>query len=130
MNGMPIIVWACAAIGVAVFAAMIASTLSFRALPREGPATVASSKVTEFVWALVPIAIMLATAIPALRMSEFVQVPGGRCTLQRLAACIAMQQAAPVLPLVSPKGDLSANRSSIAQPLEVPDALVADRRLN
>ena len=61
MNGVLITVWLCAAIGVAVFAAMIVSIVTFRR-----PASVAGTA-TELLWALIPIAIVLATAIPAMR---------------------------------------------------------------
>ena len=66
MNGMLIIVWLCAAIAVAVFATMIGSAITFRGGPWTSP-----GKATEILWALIPIAIMLATATPALRMMGF-----------------------------------------------------------
>ena len=67
MNGVLITVWLCAAIGVAVFAAMIVSIVSFRSSPRDCPPTSASAQAAEILWALIPIAIVLATAIPAVR---------------------------------------------------------------
>jgi cytochrome c oxidase subunit II len=67
VNGVLITVWLCAAIGVAVFAAMILSIVTFRRSLRDCPPTSTSSQATEILWALIPIAIVLATAIPAIR---------------------------------------------------------------
>jgi len=67
VNGVLITVWLCAAIGVAVFATMIVSIVTFRRSPRNCASTSASSQATEILWALIPIAIVLATAIPAVR---------------------------------------------------------------
>jgi cytochrome c oxidase subunit 2 len=67
VNGVLITVWLCAAIGVAIFAAMIASIVTFRRSLRDCPQTSASSQATEILWALIPIAIVLAAAIPAMR---------------------------------------------------------------
>jgi heme/copper-type cytochrome/quinol oxidase subunit 2 len=67
VNGVLIIVWLCAAIAVAVFATMIASVIAFRTPLSDGPPASKSSKATEILWALIPIAIVLAAAMPALR---------------------------------------------------------------
>jgi cytochrome c oxidase subunit 2 len=67
VNGALVTVWVCAAIGVAVFAAMIVSIVTFRRSRRDCPPTSASAQATEILWALIPIAIVLATAIPAMR---------------------------------------------------------------
>jgi heme/copper-type cytochrome/quinol oxidase subunit 2 len=67
VNGVLIIVWLCAAIAVAVFAMMIGSIITFRGPLRDCPPTSVPSKVAEILWALIPIAIVLATAIPAVR---------------------------------------------------------------
>jgi heme/copper-type cytochrome/quinol oxidase subunit 2 len=67
VNGVLIIVWLCAAIAVAVFAAMIVSIVTFGRSFRDCPPASVSGKATEILWALIPIAIVLATAIPALR---------------------------------------------------------------
>ena len=67
MNGVLIIIWLCAAIAVAVFATMIGTIITFRRSLRDCPPTSVSSKATEILWALIPIAIVLATAIPAVR---------------------------------------------------------------
>jgi cytochrome c oxidase subunit II len=68
VNGVLITVWLCAAIGVAVFATMIVSIVTFRGSLRGCPPTSTFSQATEILWALIPIAIVLATAIPAMRM--------------------------------------------------------------
>jgi len=67
VNGVLIIIWLCAAIAVAVFAAMIGSIITFRRPIRDCPPASAPGKATEILWALIPIAIVLATAIPAMR---------------------------------------------------------------
>ena len=61
MNGVLITVWLCAAIGVAIFAAMIASIVTFRRSLRDCPPASLSSKAAEILWALIPIAIALGT---------------------------------------------------------------------
>ena len=67
MNGVLIIIWLCAAIAVAVFAMMIVSIIRFQRPLRDCPPTSVASKATEILWALIPIAIVLASAIPAMR---------------------------------------------------------------
>ncbi len=67
MNGALIIVWLCAAIAAAVFAMMIGSIITFRGPLRDCPPASLSSKAAEILWALIPIAIALGTAIPAVR---------------------------------------------------------------
>jgi heme/copper-type cytochrome/quinol oxidase subunit 2 len=64
---MLIILWLCAAAAVAVFAAMIVSILTFGGPLRDCPPASVSGKATEILWALIPIAIVLAAAMPALR---------------------------------------------------------------
>ncbi|HEY4446414.1 MAG TPA: cytochrome c oxidase subunit II transmembrane domain-containing protein [Steroidobacteraceae bacterium] len=71
MNGVLIIVWLCAAIAAAVFAAMIVSIVTFRSPLGDCPPTSGAGKVSEILWALIPIAIVLATAIPAVRTIVF-----------------------------------------------------------
>jgi heme/copper-type cytochrome/quinol oxidase subunit 2 len=67
VSGVLITAWLCAAIAALVFAAMIASIVTFgRALPDCPPVSV-SGKATEVLWALIPIAIVLAAAMPAVR---------------------------------------------------------------
>jgi heme/copper-type cytochrome/quinol oxidase subunit 2 len=67
VNGVMIIIWLCAVIAVAVFATMIVSIIRFQSSLRDGPPTSVASKTTEILWALIPIAIVLASAIPAMR---------------------------------------------------------------
>jgi len=67
VNGALIIVWLCAAIAAAVFAMMIGSIITFRRPLRDCPPASLSSKAAEILWALIPIAIALGTAIPAVR---------------------------------------------------------------
>jgi len=67
VNGALIIVWLCAAIAAAVFAMMIGSIITFRRSLRDCPPASLSSKAAEILWALIPIAIALGTAIPAVR---------------------------------------------------------------
>ena len=67
MNGVLIIIWLCAAIAVAVFATMIVSIVTFGRSLRDSAPTSVSGKATEILWALVPIAIVLAAAIPAMK---------------------------------------------------------------
>ena len=67
MNGVLITVWLCAAIAALVFAAMIASIVTFGHSLRDYPPASVSGKATEILWALIPIAIVLAAAMPALR---------------------------------------------------------------
>jgi heme/copper-type cytochrome/quinol oxidase subunit 2 len=71
VNGVLIIVWLCAAIAVAVFATMIGAIITFRRPLRDCPPASVSGKATEILWALIPIAIVLATAIPAVRTIVF-----------------------------------------------------------
>jgi cytochrome c oxidase subunit 2 len=67
VNGVLIIVWLCAAIAVAVFAMMIGSIITFRGPLSDRPPASVPGKAAEILWALIPIAIVLATAIPAVR---------------------------------------------------------------
>jgi cytochrome c oxidase subunit II len=67
VNGVLITLWLCAAIGVAIFAAMIGSIVTFRRSLRDCPPTSTSAQAIEILWALIPIAIVLAAAIPVMR---------------------------------------------------------------
>jgi len=67
VNGMLVIVWLCAATAALVFAAMIASIVTFGKSLRGYPPASVSGKAAEILWALIPIAIVLAAAMPALR---------------------------------------------------------------
>jgi heme/copper-type cytochrome/quinol oxidase subunit 2 len=53
-----------------VFAAMIGSVIAFTP-PRQDTPDSASAKTMEIFWALIPIAIVLAAAMPALRTISF-----------------------------------------------------------
>ena len=67
MSGVLITVWVCAASAVAVFAAMIVSIVRFGGPLGDCPPASVSGKATEIIWALIPIAIVLAAAMPAVR---------------------------------------------------------------
>jgi heme/copper-type cytochrome/quinol oxidase subunit 2 len=67
VSGVLITVWLCAATAALVFAAMIVSIVTFGKPVRGHPPASASGKVAEVLWALIPIAIVLAAATPALR---------------------------------------------------------------
>jgi heme/copper-type cytochrome/quinol oxidase subunit 2 len=67
VNGVLIIIWLCTGIAAAVFATMIVSIVTFGRSLRDSAPTSASGKATEILWALIPIAIVLAAAAPALR---------------------------------------------------------------
>jgi heme/copper-type cytochrome/quinol oxidase subunit 2 len=74
VNGVLLTVWLCAATAAAVFAAMIVSIVTFGKSLRNCPPPSVSGKATEILWALIPIAIVLAAAAPALRTIVFVGV--------------------------------------------------------
>ena len=67
MNGVLITVWLCVAAAVLVFAAMIFSIVTFGKSLRGCPPASVSGKAVEVLWALIPIAIVWAAAMPALR---------------------------------------------------------------
>jgi heme/copper-type cytochrome/quinol oxidase subunit 2 len=67
VSGTLIIVWLCAASAALVFAAMIVSIVRFGKPLGDCPPASMSGKATEILWALIPIAIVLAAAMPALR---------------------------------------------------------------
>jgi heme/copper-type cytochrome/quinol oxidase subunit 2 len=71
MNGAPIIAWLCAAAAIAVFAAMMISIATFGGRSGDRPPASASDKATEMLWALIPIAIVLAAAMPAFKTIAF-----------------------------------------------------------
>jgi heme/copper-type cytochrome/quinol oxidase subunit 2 len=78
MNGALIIAWACAAAAVAVFAAMMISIATFG----DRPAASAHQKTAEMLWAMIPMAIVLAAAMPAFKT----MVLAGRGDIAQLAA--------------------------------------------
>ena len=57
------VLWICAFVTAAVFAVMIHSIATFRRTGAGQP-----SVLTEILWAIVPIFIMVSTALPAVRM--------------------------------------------------------------
>jgi heme/copper-type cytochrome/quinol oxidase subunit 2 len=59
------ILWLCAFVAAAVFAVMIHSIATFR---RNAEPGTQPSALAEIVWAIVPIFIMVSTALPAVRM--------------------------------------------------------------
>jgi len=69
VNGVLITAWLCVGAAVLVFAAMIFSIVTFGKPLRDHPPASASvsGKAAEVLWALIPIAIVLAAAMPALR---------------------------------------------------------------
>jgi cytochrome c oxidase subunit 2 len=71
VNSVRIIVWLGAAIAAVVFATMIYSIIAFHK-SLDSPTTFAYSQAAEIVWALIPIAILLGIAIPAIRTLVFV----------------------------------------------------------
>jgi cytochrome c oxidase subunit II len=62
------LMWMCAAVAVAIFGAILHSVATFRS---EGEATTAYKRRTliEVVWALVPILIVIAAAVPSFQGS-------------------------------------------------------------
>jgi heme/copper-type cytochrome/quinol oxidase subunit 2 len=67
VNGVLITVWLCAAAAALVFAAMIVSIVTSGEPLRDHPPASVTGKATEVLWALIPIAIVLAAATPAVR---------------------------------------------------------------
>lgn len=70
--------WICVAIGVVVFAAMIAAMVKFRKADGAEPATWSHNTYAEIIWTVVPILILIAMAIPAAR--ALVQIEDTRDT--------------------------------------------------
>jgi heme/copper-type cytochrome/quinol oxidase subunit 2 len=91
MNGALIIAWACAAAAAAVFAAMMISIATFGRPAGGRPPASAHQKATEMLWALIPIAIVLAAAMPAFKT----MVLAGRGDVAQLAATGAPPAALP-----------------------------------
>ena len=71
MNGPLIIAWACAAAAGAVFSAMMISIATFGRRSGDRPPASAQQKAAEMLWALIPIVIVLAAAMPAFKAMEF-----------------------------------------------------------
>ena len=62
------ILWGCALISAVVFGVMIRSIAMFRAAQSTTPANFRPHPLIEVIWALVPIAIFIGAALPAVRM--------------------------------------------------------------
>ena len=62
------ILWICAFVAAAVFAVMIHSIATFRRGSGGQPSARAEIPLVEIVWAIVPIFIMVSTALPAVKM--------------------------------------------------------------
>jgi cytochrome c oxidase subunit II len=66
---MDTLMWVCAAVAVAIFGAILHSVATFRSdAERTGPYK--RRTLIEVVWALVPILIVIAAAVPSFRLSE------------------------------------------------------------
>ena len=62
------ILWACAIVAVIVFGVMVHSIATFRGGPGPAPAGFRLAILREVIWALVPIAIFIGAALPAVRI--------------------------------------------------------------
>jgi cytochrome c oxidase subunit 2 len=76
-RGVLTVVWACAAITVAVVTTMIYSIIAFRKSDGDGTATHMPSKPTQILWSLIPIGILLGIAVPAVKALLFIDGPCG-----------------------------------------------------
>jgi cytochrome c oxidase subunit II len=63
-----IVLWLCAAVSVAVFAVMLYSIATFPRSPAGTAATFRHSRLSETLWAMIPIGILIGTAVPAIKM--------------------------------------------------------------
>jgi cytochrome c oxidase subunit 2 len=77
-RGVLTIVWACAAITVAVLTAMIYSIIAFHKSANAGAATRMPSISAQILWSLIPIGILLGIAVPVLKALLFT---GDHCGL-------------------------------------------------
>jgi heme/copper-type cytochrome/quinol oxidase subunit 2 len=66
-RGVLIIVWACAAVTVAVLTTMIYSIIAFHGSDSDGAGTGTSSRSAQVLWSLIPIGIFLGIAVPAVK---------------------------------------------------------------
>jgi len=65
------ILWTCTVVAVVVFGVMLYSVATFRGSNQDaGPAGMRRRSIVEFAWALIPIAICIGAALPAMRMVE------------------------------------------------------------
>jgi heme/copper-type cytochrome/quinol oxidase subunit 2 len=63
------LMWACAAVAIAIFGAIIHSVATFRSA-EERAGNYQRRTLVEVVWAMVPILIVIAAAAPSFRMSD------------------------------------------------------------
>ena len=70
-QGVLTVLWACAAVTVAVCTAMIYSAIAFHKSDRDGVATRMRSRSAEILWSLIPIGIFLGIAVPAVAKLVF-----------------------------------------------------------
>jgi heme/copper-type cytochrome/quinol oxidase subunit 2 len=66
-SSLQLILGVCGVIAAAVFATMIYSIVRFRTSPSSGLTSFAHRKTTEVLWALIPIAILVGTAVPTVK---------------------------------------------------------------
>jgi heme/copper-type cytochrome/quinol oxidase subunit 2 len=77
-RGVLTVVWACAAITVAVLTTMIYSIIAFHKSASGGAATRMPSISAQILWSLIPIGILLGVAVPVVKALLF---SDGRCGL-------------------------------------------------
>ena len=73
-SAIAVVLWMCVSVAVVVFGVMIYSILAFRK-PQGVGANFGLSKVTEAMWAIIPIVIVCSAALPALQT-----LTGNECT--------------------------------------------------
>jgi cytochrome c oxidase subunit 2 len=61
------IIWLCAALALAICAILVYSVATFRTAKGSAPAAYRKSAVVEVAWALIPVAIVVGAAAPAVR---------------------------------------------------------------
>jgi cytochrome c oxidase subunit 2 len=71
------LMWVCAAVAIAIFGAILHSVATFRT-DDEPPTRYKRRAVAEVVWALIPILIVIAAAVPSFRLSEATAVTVAR----------------------------------------------------
>jgi heme/copper-type cytochrome/quinol oxidase subunit 2 len=77
-SGVLTIVWACAAITVAVLTTMIYSIIAFHPSDSDGAPARMPSKSTQILWSLIPIGIFIGIAVTAVKQLLFTD---GHCGL-------------------------------------------------
>jgi cytochrome c oxidase subunit II len=69
------IIWICAAVAAVIFSVMLYSVATFRSAPGAGTAAYRHSTIVEVLWALIPIAILVGAAAPAVRALVSLSAP-------------------------------------------------------